>query len=65
MCQTTRFAALFFRAQQFNKKAITVLQSVLKPYGDDRAYTGEEGDIAKTLEKKFLEWILATFAYLT
>lgn len=60
-CRDMESAALFFRAREFNKKAITVLQSVLKPNNREKPYTGEAGNISKSLEKKFLEWIMMTF----
>ncbi|MDF1655945.1 MAG: hypothetical protein P1U34_12625 [Coxiellaceae bacterium] len=60
-CRDMESAALFFRAKQLNKKAITILQSVLKPYGDDIAYTGSGRDIAIELEGKFLAWIMRVF----
>jgi uridine phosphorylase len=57
-------AALFFRAQQFDLHAITVLQSVLKPRGNDVVYQGQAGEIAREMEAVFWQWIMGAFGTL-
>ena len=53
-------AALFWRATQFQKHAVTVLQSLIKHRGKRTPYEGEYGRIAKEMEQVFGQLILDT-----
>ncbi len=51
-------AALFWRATQFQKHAVTVLQSLIKHRGETTPYEGEYGRIATEMEQVFGQLIL-------
>lgn len=54
-------AVLFYCAQHWKKDAITVLQAVLKPRGNDLGYEGQVGKTAFEMEPLFLDWIVGAF----
>ena len=51
-------AALFWRAQQFERHGATVLQSLIKHRGEQSPYEGDYGQIAMAMERTFGQLIL-------
>ena len=51
-------AALFWRAQQFERHSATVLQSLIKHRGEQTPYEGDYGQIAVAMERTFAQLIL-------